>query len=272
MSPFELLFLLTLAVGTAYGIAVGAHTSQFLALVAMNAVGLGLATALAVWARLLDLTLARWAAGVTLPFVVYSGLTPLFAHLSAHNIDAPLYHMEVAMFGMSITKWLEPIVSEELTWFFAGIYSLHVPLFYVSSLLHWRAGRRLQALRLFLSLALAMYIGFVGYAFFPAFGPVGYFTDLVPIGDNFATQLVAAQGVALGTFPSLHACICAAVAIDGWRHSRRWGVIFTIIAALIWASTIYLRYHWVPDLLAGLLLAFGVTFLAGQMLRMRRHW
>jgi membrane-associated phospholipid phosphatase len=73
---------------------------------------------------------------------------------------------------------------------------------------------------------------------------------------------VAAYGVALGTFPSLHAGISAAVAIDGWRTSRRWGVVLTVIAAAIWASTIYLRYHWLLDLLAGLALAMLCTWLA----------
>ena len=272
LSPFDILFFITLAVGTVYGFAVGAPVSQFLTIVAINGAGLALATMFAVWARLLDQTLARWAFGVALTFVVYPGLTPLLSHLAARNIDEPLFQMEVAMFGMSITRWLEPIVSSELTLVFAGIYSLHVPLFYVSGLLHWRAGRRKEALRLFLSLALAMYIGFVGWALFPAFGPIGYFTDLGPIGDNAATQLVAAQGVALGTFPSLHAGISAIVAIDGWRHSTRWGVIFTIITALIWASTIYLRYHWVPDLFAGLILAIAVIWLAPRLLRMGRHW
>ncbi len=262
---------MTLAVGTIYGIAVGAPVSQFLTLVALNGLALLCGAVIAVRARLVDPTLARWAAGVTLTFVVYPGLTPLLAHLATRNIDEPLFRMEWAIFGMSITQWLEPIASSELTLFFAVMYSMHVPLFYISSVLHWRAGRRMESFRLFLTLTLAMYIGFIGYALFPAFGPIGYFADLPSIGENAATQLVAAQGVALGTFPSLHACICAAVAIDGWRHSRRWGLIFTLIASLIWASTIYLRYHWVPDLFAGLLLAIGVTFLAGRILRTWRH-
>src|SRR5438445_617889 len=80
---------------------------------------------------------------------------------------------------------------------------------------HWWWGGPARAGRLLLTLALSMYVGFVGYALFPAFGPVGAMTGLRPIGDNAATELVAAYGVALGTFPSLHAGISAAVAIDG---------------------------------------------------------
>ena len=90
-------------------------------------------------------------------------------------------------------------------------------------LIHHRAGRRERAERLLLTLALAMYLGFVGYVLFPALGPVGALPDLRPLGSNLATATVATYGVALGTFPSLHAGVCSAVAIDAWRTSRRLG-------------------------------------------------
>src|SRR5439155_12600028 len=101
---------------------------------------------------------------------------------------------------------------------------------------------RARAERLVLTLALSTYLGFVGYVLFPALGPVGAMSGLRSLGSNAATETVAAYGVALGTFPSLHAGVSAAVAIDGWRTSRRWGLLFTLVAALIWGSTIYLRY------------------------------
>ena len=46
------------------------------------------------------------------------------------------------------------------------------------------------------------------------------------------------------------------------------------MAALIWASTIYLRYHWLPDLLAGLLLVLVTGALAGwlQAIWPRERW
>src|SRR5262249_21752313 len=143
--------------------------------------------------------------------------------------------------------------------------SIHVPLFLVPATLHWLAGRRVRAERLLLTLALSMYLGFAGYAIFPAYGPIGSMVGLRPYGENAATELVAAYGVALGTFPSLHAGISAGVAIDGWRTSSRWGIVLTAVATAIWASTIYLRYHWLLDLLAGLALAAACTWLAGRI-------
>lgn len=214
----------------------------------------------------LDRGLARGLADVSLTFVVYGALTPLLAPLGARAIDAPLRAFEQALLGTTLVELAEPFASPELTLLFGLIYSIHVPLFLVPAALHWRAGRPERAERLLLTLALAMYLGFVGYALFPAYGPVGAMTGLRPLGENAATQVVATYGVALGTFPSLHAGVSAAVAIDGWRTSRRWGIVLTAIAALIWLSTIYLRYHWLLDLLAGLALAAFCTWLSGRVL------
>ena len=114
-----------------------------------------------------------------------------------------------------------------------------------------------------------MYAGFILYPIFPALGPIGVMTDLPSLHENAATRIVADHGVALGTFPSLHAGICSTVAIDGWRTRRRWGILFTVIAIAIWASTIYLRYHWFVDLIAGLMLVVGTTLLAERILAHR---
>ncbi len=173
--------------------------------------------------------------------------------------------LEALVFGIPLAYQLQPYVSDGWTLFFGLAYTIHVPLFFIPALLHWRRGSQEQAERLLLTLALAMYIGFVGYALFPALGPVGALPGLRPVGGNLATQTVANYAVALGTFPSLHAGVSSAVAIDAWRTSRRWGVAFTVVAGVIWISTIYLRYHWVPDLLAGALLAVVCTWLAVRL-------
>jgi membrane-associated phospholipid phosphatase len=159
------------------------------------------------------------------------------------------------MVGTPLVYRLEPYVTAQWTVFFSLVYSVHIPLFFISAALHWYAGRRDRTERLLLTLGLAMYVGFIGYAFFPALGPVGAISGLRSIGENPGTTTVAAYGVALGTFPSLHAGVSFAVMVDAWRTSRRWAVVFTIVAVLIWLSTIYLRYHWVPDLIAGAILA-----------------
>ena len=171
----------------------------------------------------LDPTFGRWLAGMSLTFCIYAALPPWLNGLAGPAIDPLLEWSERALFGTTLAQVLDPYVGDGLTLFWALAYSMHVPLFFILPLIHWRAGRRARAERLLLTLTLAMYLGFVGYALFPALGPVGAMTGLRPLGSNLATETVANYGVALGTFPSLHAGVCAAVAIDGWRTSRRLG-------------------------------------------------
>jgi len=208
--------------------------------------------------------LVRLLAGVSLTFVIYGALPPLLERRLPMLADEALWRIEVSFLGTTAVEVLQATVSPELTMFFGLIYSLHAPLFYVPAIVHWRAGRKRDAEAILLAISLAMHLGFIGYFLWPAYGPVSTMSGLAPLGENVATRTVAAYGVAMGTFPSLHAAVCGMVAIDGWRSSRRAGAIYTVIAILIWLSTLYLRYHWVPDLIAGLLLAVLCLGMARQ--------
>ena len=266
LTPSEALFAATVAVAALLGFLGNRPVGAFLGWVSVYTVALVLLSVAVIRVLRLDPRLGRGLADVSLTFCVYGALTLLLAPFGARAIDGTLWRAETWLFGRTLVEMAEPFVSPRLTVLFSAIYSVHVPLFLFPAAIHWWSGRQLRAERLLLTLALAMYLGFAGYALFPAYGPVGAMTGLRPIGDNAATDLVAAYGVALGTFPSLHAGISAAVAIDGWRTSRRWGLFYTAIAAAIWLSTIYLRYHWLLDLLAGLALAAFCTWLSGRVL------
>jgi membrane-associated phospholipid phosphatase len=266
LTPSEACFALTVVGAASLALYGDRPVGHFLFWVALYCLALVAVSLVVIRTLRLDPALGRGLADVSLTFCVYGALTPLLAPFGSRAIDGFLWRAETALFGRTLVEMVEPFVSPSLTVLFSAIYSLHVPLFLFPAAIHWWSGRPARAERLLLTLALSMYVGFVGYALFPAFGPVGAMTGLRPIGDNAATDLVAAYGVALGTFPSLHAGISAAVAIDGWRTSRRWGLFYTAIAAAIWLSTIYLRYHWLLDLLAGLVLAAVCTWLAGRVL------
>ena len=60
-------------------------------------------------------------------------------------------------------------------------------------------------------------------------------------------------------FPSLHASLSTVFAIHWWRVDRRIGVAVAIWVALIVLSTVFIKQHYVADMLAGVLLAFVVS-------------
>jgi membrane-associated phospholipid phosphatase len=67
-------------------------------------------------------------------------------------------------------------------------------------------------------------------------------------------------------FPSLHTSISTIMAIHWWRADRRLGVIAAVWTALIVASTVFIKQHYVADVAGGLALAFGVAWLVWRLL------
>jgi membrane-associated phospholipid phosphatase len=56
-------------------------------------------------------------------------------------------------------------------------------------------------------------------------------------------------------FPSLHTAVSVVMLACAWRFVRPWFWIALPLAVGLWLSTIYLRHHYVVDLLAGFALA-----------------
>jgi membrane-associated phospholipid phosphatase len=73
-------------------------------------------------------------------------------------------------------------------------------------------------------------------------------------------------------FPSLHTSISTILAIHWFRVDRRIGWPVAIWTALIVASTVFVKQHYMADLVAGLALAFGVTAIVTRLfLRNEAH-
>ena len=100
-------------------------------------------------------------------------------------------------------------------------------------------------------------VGFVGYLLVPALGPGAAFPTLYtrPLAGGAASALnawIVEKGAAIyGNFPSLHVLVTALLLAYDWHWCRRrfWWVLGPATGLL--ASTLYLRYHYAVDLLAG---------------------
>jgi membrane-associated phospholipid phosphatase len=66
-------------------------------------------------------------------------------------------------------------------------------------------------------------------------------------------------------FPSLHAAVSLVALIQAWRFVRPWFWILLPFTIGLWASTIYLRHHFVVDLIAGWALAPIASWVAPRL-------
>jgi membrane-associated phospholipid phosphatase len=67
-------------------------------------------------------------------------------------------------------------------------------------------------------------------------------------------------------FPSLHTSISTLVAIYWFRLDRRLGIAAAFWAALVVASTVLIKQHYIPDIFSGLALAFGMAWVYQRLL------
>jgi membrane-associated phospholipid phosphatase len=219
-----------------------------------------------------------------LVYVLYRELYLVIGPLHAGRTrDAWLIAADRWIFGTDPTVWLarfaHPAVTEVLQ---AGYTLFYVLILTVGADL-WRRRRDGRFHVYVFACAYAFYVlSYIGYLLVPAVGPRGTLHEyqaidldlpglwltpwlrafvnaggLAPTGvPNFVFQAVAHRDV----FPSGHTMVTLVVLYWAWRHRLpvRWYV--TVPGVLLIAATVYLRYHYVIDVLAGAALA-GVCVL-----------
>jgi len=118
--------------------------------------------------------------------------------------------------------------------------------------------------RIFQSAALALIAAwFVSYAFY--FFLQSFMERPALTGTDALTQMIRdvyAGDNPYNDFPSLHTSLSTILAIHWWRVDKRIGIPVAVWVALIVASTVFVKQHYIADMISGLLLAFGAAGVA----------
>lgn len=89
------------------------------------------------------------------------------------------------------------------------------------------------------------------------------------VGTDTLTQMIRGVYVSdnpYNCFPSLHTSLSTILAIHWLKAERRIGIGFAIWTALIVASTVFVKQHYVADIISGLALAFSTSWLYMKLL------
>jgi membrane-associated phospholipid phosphatase len=207
--------------------------------------------------------------------LIYESLGDLIQYLQP-DIDPWLIKIDYSMFGVQPTLWMEqyivPWVTDVLSLAYLSYYFIPVVLIAVLYL----KGRTVELDRSIFVLAFGYYVSFIGYILFPAVGPRYALTHLysVPLEGSFITDFVRDTLNALehnkrDCMPSGHTQMVLITLSLAYRYEKvLFYLFFPIICALI-LSTVYLRYHYVIDLLVGIALAIGCVIFGP---RLHRWW
>lgn len=207
--------------------------------------------------------------------VIYESLGDLIQHLQP-DVDPRLIQIDFSIFGVQPTLWMQqwivPWLTDVLSLAYLSYYFLPVSLMVVLYL----KGHMAELDRSVFVLAFGYYVSFIGYIFFPAVGPRYAIAHLysVPLEGCFITDFVRDTLNALehnkrDCMPSGHTQIVLIVLYLAHRYEKLLFYLFLPIVCALILSTLYLRYHYVVDLLAGMALAI-LCMIFGPLLH--RWW
>lgn len=204
-------------------------------------------------------TAARWRARLlwyTFAMAIsFYSLTSAIHLLGVASADAMLTSWDVGLLGAPAARYFAAI---EHPWLTEAMMASYLFFFYylVFGPLHYWRHDLARFRTCFVGLFTLYALGFAGYALFPAGGPHTDVT-LTPLHGGHLTTLmlplINAGSNQVDVFPSIHAAASLYLLLFDRRHYRRRFWVLLVPTVALWLSTVYLRYHYVVDLVAGLL-------------------
>ncbi len=227
---------------------------------------------------------------------LYPGI--LFIYMQASSIPYPIHGrdyddilimLDRMIFGGDPTHWIyqfaHPLITEILQIAYSSYYIFYIALFYEL----YRRGDKKEFQSGGMLVVYAFYLSYIGYLLVPAVGPRFTLHDFsmtdAELPGLFLTEYLrlfinSGGGVPAGgldpisyvnrdTFPSGHTelTLIAMYLAFTLKAKIRWGLL--VIGSLLIISTVYMRYHYVVDVMAGMLVFLSAVW-SGK--RIDRWW
>ncbi len=202
---------------------------------------------------------------IALVLGIFEGMGAILPHLRADVVadrkaDRWLAGADVSLFGSDPTRWFSPVLAP---WSVLVLQICYASYFFIAPtvafVLLWR-GRY----RSFLSWA-AVIIGcffttYVGYYLVPAYGPRTFNHYTTPIPHHAVSRAIydvidSLDYIHLNAFPSGHTAVALVCLAALFYEARRLAWVFLPLVAGLIVATVALRYHYLVDVLAGILVA-----------------
>ncbi len=208
------------------------------------------------------------------------------------DYDAALIAIDRMIFGFDPTHWTmawsSPLLTEILQIAYGTYYFL--PLILTIDLYRKKRVRAFK--HVFLFVMLGFYLSYIGYVAVPGIGPrftlhefadkdaelpgllvTTFLRDNTNAGESIprGTAYPAAK-VQRDVFPSGHTEMTLIVMLIAFRYRARTRWLLLVGGSLLIIATVYLRYHYVIDLIAGATLAWLTLELGGYLDERWTRW
>jgi membrane-associated phospholipid phosphatase len=218
-----------------------------------------------------------WAA---FPLVIFTYKQIYFLIRVIHqgkDYDQVLIALDRTLLHINLTEWLAQYSNPYLTEVLQVAYSLFYAIFLIIGLELYRRHDISRFRDFSFTIVYGFFLSYIGYLFLPSVGPrftlhdfskinaelpgllftpalrwfVNIFESIHP-GMSNSMALAAAQR---DVFPSGHTMLTLVAVVLAYRYRLKVRTPMLILGVLLIIATIYLRYHYLVDLIAGGLLA-----------------
>ena len=218
-----------------------------------------------------------------IPFygIIFSAFQEYIHKLNPTDYDTLLLKADLSIFGFDITRALEPLVSKPLTELLTLSYFSYYVLPTLTFVLLYFAKdptSLLKARNYLLAIIIGWYGALMFYLALPAAGPDIAFpehytvplTGLSPLTNMYLENLgkYLRESFVRNTFPSMHFGIILITNYFAFRFKRKYFLFCTLpLGTLLAIATVYLRQHYLIDLVGSLPIAALSIYLANRIIR-----
>jgi membrane-associated phospholipid phosphatase len=199
-------------------------------------------------------------------FELLGGIIP-YLHPDVDNL---LMRIDLSLFGVHPTLWMERFLVPWLIDVLAVAYAAYyfIPVVLIVILYFW--GKEEEFGLAICTLLLGYYLSYAGYMTMPTIGPRYTLQSLynVPlhtggIAESIINLLNSLEGNKRNCFPSGHTQMTLISLWFAFTYKRPLFWIYLPICTALIFSTVYLRFHYVIDIAAGVVFA-GITLFLGS--------
>lgn len=191
-----------------------------------------------------------------------------------YDIDAGLIAIDAALFGVHPTVWLSQFASPLLTEVMQICYAMFYLLPLAIGLALLRRGKQAEYETAAFMITYGLFLSYLGYFPTPAVGPRFTLHDIellnqeLPMPDfglGLRALIASTSGRVHDCFPSGHTDITLCLLLLAWRYHRKLFWLLLPVGVTLISATVYLRYHYAIDLVAGFFFFLFTALTAGRV-------
>lgn len=208
---------------------------------------------------------------------IFDSLEYLVHAVNPQDIDPVLIKFDFLLFGGHPTIMLEKIMHPLLTEALQIAYSSYYLLPFTIGIVLLAKKREQEFDYALFMIMLCFYLSYAGYLLFPAIGPRFTMSHLqsaelqgLLVTAPIQELLNRLEGIKRDAFPSGHTGVALTVLFLAFKFEKKLFWLFLPLVSALIVSTVYLRYHYVVDVLAGIILTALTLYSGGAYYEYRQ--